>query len=464
VKSAGYIRGQLKPGYKGKFVIHDHYAERAGRHFDLRLEFPVTSLQKSLGKYTHKRPGTKEPVKTYPDKPGTVYRSFAEKKHAIPTAETKYFVVETEDHPIEYGSFHGVIPEGYGAGKVKIFDKGTYEILEVEGDKKYVLDFHGSKIKGSFALIKYNQGYLWVKSRTKKEASAIDYVQATLSPQIFDIEDTNPPQMREVIRTTAITTLVDAFEDKGLDRPFRWIKGLYLSGSTAGFNYKDDADFDVDVLYDPDEVRKIYPELSKFEDDAIFEYLKNTIYKKNNKSVAGTSHTFSYMVLKPGDGPSGDGIYDIIENKWIKVPTKIPEDFDPDKAFMKQKMVAEKVEQTIDLISAKIIRIVDDLKIVDQYEKNHGGVSEKRVILIKELRDFCTALNSWYDWIWSLQADAKNSTSPIYPAFDFSANWDERMIIFKYLARNGYQQCVANLYKQLKGDPYLEIIDQFIPS
>ena len=174
------------------------------------------------------------------------------------------------------------------------------------------------------------------------------------------------------------------------------------------------------------------------------------------------------MVLKPDDLPSGDGIYDIIHNSWFKEPLKIPEDFDPDKTFAPQRAVAEKVQQTIDLIIGKIIRIVDTLEIMDGFIKNHKDVEPwlgpRRVIHLKALLDYCHALDAWYNWIWGLQKEAKKTKDPIYPAFDYSANWDERMIIFKYIARSGYQRCVARLFKLLKGNPYLEVIDRFIPD
>jgi hypothetical protein len=169
IKTAGYDRDIYKPGYKGRFVIHDHIATKAGHHFDLRLEVPVTSLQKALGGYGGKREkGSKEPQKEYPDKPGTVLRSWAVKKHTLPTSERKLFIVETEDHPISYEFFSGIIPEGhYGAGKVSIYDKGTYEVVSTEGDKKYLFDFQGDKLHGLYALVKYSTGFLWIKAKEK---------------------------------------------------------------------------------------------------------------------------------------------------------------------------------------------------------------------------------------------------------------------------------------------------------
>lgn len=98
--------GEAKPGKT--FVIHQHHATRL--HFDLRLEMM----------------NGKSPVlvswavpKNLPLKPGKMH-----------------LAVHVEDHPFEYGSFSGSIPKGnYGAGEVRIFDSGTYEVLEQEPGK-----------------------------------------------------------------------------------------------------------------------------------------------------------------------------------------------------------------------------------------------------------------------------------------------------------------------------------------
>ena len=167
--SAGYDKDKLERGYKGKFVIQEHFAKDARKHWDVRLEFPVTSLRKSLGKYIIKRPGTNEPIeKEYPDKPGTVLRSFVNKKRELPTFKNKVFMVETEDHPVEYRNFQGEIKEGYGKGKVKIWDKGTCTLLDASGDNKYTFDFNGKKLNGIYAFIKYQKGYLWIKAKERE--------------------------------------------------------------------------------------------------------------------------------------------------------------------------------------------------------------------------------------------------------------------------------------------------------
>ncbi|HEY7475800.1 MAG TPA: DNA polymerase ligase N-terminal domain-containing protein [Vicinamibacterales bacterium] len=75
----------------------------------------------------------------------------------------KRLAMHVEDHPIEYGTFEGVIPEGYGAGLVMLWDQGTWtpETDDVgkslaKGDLKFTLD--GYKLKGSWVLVR-TRGY-----------------------------------------------------------------------------------------------------------------------------------------------------------------------------------------------------------------------------------------------------------------------------------------------------------------
>ena len=72
---------------------------------------------------------------------------------------TKRLAMMVEDHPVEYGTFEGVIPSGYGAGIVMLWDRGTWtpEVDDVDaalkkGDLKFTLD--GFKLKGSWVLVR----------------------------------------------------------------------------------------------------------------------------------------------------------------------------------------------------------------------------------------------------------------------------------------------------------------------
>jgi bifunctional non-homologous end joining protein LigD len=73
--------------------------------------------------------------------------------------KVKRLAMHVEDHPIEYGTFEGVIPEGYGAGIVMLWDQGTWKPATSDvdaalkkGDLKFTLD--GYKLKGSWVLVR----------------------------------------------------------------------------------------------------------------------------------------------------------------------------------------------------------------------------------------------------------------------------------------------------------------------
>ncbi|MGE4054677.1 MAG: DNA polymerase ligase N-terminal domain-containing protein [Vicinamibacterales bacterium] len=88
--------------------------------------------------------------------------------------KTRRLAMHVEDHPVEYGDFEGVIPEGYGAGIVMLWDRGTWtpEQPDVDaalekGDLKFTLD--GYKLKGSWVLVRTrgygDKGWLLIKHR-----------------------------------------------------------------------------------------------------------------------------------------------------------------------------------------------------------------------------------------------------------------------------------------------------------
>lgn len=123
-----------------RFVVQLHAASRT--HYDFRIEM------------------------------GGTFRSWAVPKGPSLDPLERRLAVKVEDHPLEYGSFEGVIPKGnYGAGTVMIWDEGTLvsrETEEREAGEKALLDglarghitfvVNGTKLKGEFALIKLAKG------------------------------------------------------------------------------------------------------------------------------------------------------------------------------------------------------------------------------------------------------------------------------------------------------------------
>ncbi|HMC30435.1 MAG TPA: DNA polymerase ligase N-terminal domain-containing protein, partial [Candidatus Angelobacter sp.] len=132
-----------------RFYVQRHHARRL--HYDLRLEA------------------------------NGVLKSWAVPKGPTLDPNEKRLAVLVEDHPLDYGSFEGTIPQGnYGAGTVKVWDAGHYELIGDEsfeqqmerGDLKFSL--HGKKLVGSFALARMKssgKGNEWLLIKKKDFAA-----------------------------------------------------------------------------------------------------------------------------------------------------------------------------------------------------------------------------------------------------------------------------------------------------
>ena len=107
-------------GQAGIFVVQEHHARRL--HWDFRLERGGVLVSWAL-------------PKGVPDDPAQ-----------------NHLAVHTEDHPLEYATFHGQIPRGeYGGGSVTIWDHGTYEVLKWT-DREVKVILHGERLHGGYVL------------------------------------------------------------------------------------------------------------------------------------------------------------------------------------------------------------------------------------------------------------------------------------------------------------------------
>ena len=132
-KTAEPKGGRRKKAKAPRFVIQEHHARRL--HWDLRLEHDGVAASWAL-------------------------------PSGVPTDPGKNLkAVHTEDHPLEYLDWEGDIPEGeYGAGKMRIWDRGTYELEKWE-PKKVVVVLNGERAQGRYALFQAGSPKDWMIHR-----------------------------------------------------------------------------------------------------------------------------------------------------------------------------------------------------------------------------------------------------------------------------------------------------------
>jgi len=137
-----------------EFVVQKHRASQL--HYDFRLEHDGVMLSWAVPKGPSLDPGNKR------------------------------FAMQTEDHPIEYNQFEGVIPEGeYGGGTVMIWDRGTWEpegedvdAALAKGDLKFKL--HGKKLRGSWVLVRMRPRQ-WLLIKHRDRTASTEDITATKS-------------------------------------------------------------------------------------------------------------------------------------------------------------------------------------------------------------------------------------------------------------------------------------------
>jgi len=96
-----------------------------------------------------------------------VLKSWAVPKEPPAVSGVKRLAVQVEDHPVDYASFEGNIPEGeYGAGTVEIWDKGTYQLIDRK-EEKLIVDVEGAKLKGVYVLVRLKDKKNWLFFKKK---------------------------------------------------------------------------------------------------------------------------------------------------------------------------------------------------------------------------------------------------------------------------------------------------------
>jgi bifunctional non-homologous end joining protein LigD len=139
-----------------RFVVQEHSARRL--HWDLRLEHDGVAVSWAI--------------------PNGIPLDPSENRKAV----------HTEDHPLEYLEFEGEIPAGeYGAGTMRIWDRGTYECHKWE-EKKVIISFAGERLSGRYALFRAGGQKDWMIHRMDPPSVARDPLPESIVPMLARLD------------------------------------------------------------------------------------------------------------------------------------------------------------------------------------------------------------------------------------------------------------------------------------
>jgi len=120
------------------YVVQEHQAEKAGLHYDLRLQAIVKGEK--------------------------VLLSWAVPKGMPETKGVKRLAIRVQDHALTWAKFKGTIPKGqYGAGTVKIWDSGVYVPISIKKDAM-TFEIHGKRLNGVWKISKMEENN-WILER-----------------------------------------------------------------------------------------------------------------------------------------------------------------------------------------------------------------------------------------------------------------------------------------------------------
>ncbi|MEX0661900.1 MAG: DNA ligase D [Balneolaceae bacterium] len=188
-----------------RFVVQRHDARRL--HYDLRLEMDG------------------------------VLKSWAIPKGPSMNPKDKRLAIRTEDHPVKYLHFEGIIPKGnYGAGEMRIWDIGTYkaaystsnkesELVEQVEKDSMKIEFSGEKLKGEFALFSMNKEDQWLLVKKDDEFSVDDDFDAE---EWIDVHkslkavDSDKRDLSELIKPMLAKKASNIFEDPDWVYEMKW--------------------------------------------------------------------------------------------------------------------------------------------------------------------------------------------------------------------------------------------------
>lgn len=278
-------------------------------------------------------------------------------------------------------------------------------------------------------------------NNNKLNESILDPIRKTRCEDLFDnVKSKNPSLKKEVI--DYIISIANKFL-QDINKPNAKILELFMVGSSLGFQYRDDSDFDVDMRVD----------IKKSELNGLFSKTPKNILYPN------TAHPINFYLLAADDpeynfDKQAENAYDILNNKWIK-QSKLTNSSSIPHAYVRK--VSEFI---MDGMTLQIQRAERDIREITQYinlDPNVVAISEneKDEAISSKINDLLTdsdALALAHHFMFKLDQEGFEG-NPLSVSIDYiadNAHYSMNNLIYKYIDSFKYYEKIETLRKEIR--------------
>jgi len=197
-----------------------------------------------------------------------------------------------------------------------------------------------------------------------KEANLLDYVHPGLDLNVWDLQG----NLRRRHQKLILSTLSDFLEREQLYNYTKWIKHIYLVGSLTSYQYHNHSDADIHVIVDIPEFinQEMGGDATVSDVKEKLNELKRKINTKNFIVLKKTKHPVEFYFETDKESHGHDGIYDVVERRWIAPPRTVDPDFDPEIVYSSVLDTIKEVANELDVDLGRLRRDVINAKLLDE--------------------------------------------------------------------------------------------------
>lgn len=291
----------------------------------------------------------------------------------------------------------------------------------------------------------------------QKFSSILDYAKPGLDPAVWGSDGNLLPKHKEAV----LTRLDEDLKKAKFEHFAQWAKSIHVLGSLTTYQYISTTDFDVHIEVDlPKFLELEKPEMKEKEAEEFFDDTRKEFFEDTTFVLPGTKHFVEFYFVTPASAEdvSRGGVYDLLNDEWIKDSVAISADFDIEvskpKFIEEAAKIAAEFDESLGDIKRQIMRIEELQETIEAWTSKKKKLFQEK--LNQKLEHIETEIQELVDKKREIIENRRGEN------FDPES---EQEIKFKYLQKFGYFFVVTQLKKLLEvAEDTIEVSEEDVPE